>query len=324
MADSGAPESVLVVGGAGFIGSHIAAAFARRGVRVSVLDGFLSESAREANLAPVADRVQLIRARIEEYPDAPDLIRGSSLTVDCMGLTGHHIGMAEPLRDLELNLRSHLVLIEALRKVGGARVIYLGSRGQYGRAGADPITEETQQVPLDPQGVHKLAAEGLFRLYSGRNEFHAVSLRVSNTFGEYQRTRGYDLGMVGSFLRDLLDGRTVTIFGDSSRARSLVYVRDLAEIVVALAARRWEGFDAYNVAGCPVELGTLMDALVAAVGAGAWKVEPFPERLKQIDVGEAFISQDKLVRTLGSVPSTALATALSKTVDYFRSDDRCL
>ena len=205
MAAPGSPGRVLILGGAGFIGSHIAAAFVRRGARVTVVDGFLPDTAaREANLAGLATQVELARTRIEDCPDLMELVREAELAVDCMGLTGHHIGMAEPLRDLELNLRSHVVLIEALRKVRGARVIYLGSRGQYGRGIADPITEETPQMPLDPQGVHKLAAEGLFRVYAHRGYFHAISLRLSNTYGEHQRTRGYDLGLVGGFLRDLL------------------------------------------------------------------------------------------------------------------------
>jgi len=323
MAAPGSPGRVLILGGAGFIGSHIAAAFVRRGARVTVVDGFLPDTAaREANLAGVATRVELVRARIEDCPDLMELVREAELAVDCMGLTGHHIGMAEPLRDLELNLRSHVVLIEALRKVRGARVIYLGSRGQYGRGIADPITEETPQMPLDPQGVHKLAAEGLFRVYAHRGYFHAISLRLSNTYGEHQRTRGYDLGLVGGFLRDLLDGKTVTIFGGASRAKSLVYVRDLADTVVELAAHRCDGFDVYNVAGREVTLGGLLDALVAAMGSGAWRVEPFPEQVRQMDVGEARLSQEKLERALGSVPKTELATAITNTVDYFRNEDR--
>lgn len=318
-----APTRVLILGGAGFIGSHIAAAFVRRAARVTVVDGFLPDTAaREANLAGISMQVELVRTRIEECKHLVELLRQAELVVDCMALTAHHLGMEGPLRDLELNVRSHVVLIEALRKVPGKRVIYLGSRGQYGRATVDAITEETPQVPVDTQGVHKLAAEGLFRVYANRRDFHAVSLRVGNTYGEHQRTRGRDLGLVGGFVRDLLDGKPAKIFGEPSRRKSLVYVRDVAETVVSLSARACQGFNAYNVAGREVTLGDLLDTLVAAVGSGAWAVEAFPEHVKQMDVGEARFSDEKLERALGSLAKTDLATAVTNTVAYFRKEDR--
>jgi nucleoside-diphosphate-sugar epimerase len=311
---------VLVLGGAGFIGSHVAAALVRRDVRVTVLDGFIpGGGAREANLATLGSRIELIRARVEDRADLEAVLREADVVIDCMGFPAHHVGLADPLRDLDLNLRSHVVLIDALRRVRGRLVIYLGSRGQYGRPPAAPVTEETAQVPVDTQGVHKLAAESLFRIYAGRGDFDAISLRLSNTFGEHQRTEGDDLGLVGGFIRDLLAGRTVQVFGDSERTKALLYVRDAAEIAAEAALRiRASGFTAFNVAGSSVTLRQLLDALVAAVGAGGWTVAPFPEHIRQMDSGDAPYPDGRIAQALGSLPQTEVTEALRSTVAYFK------
>jgi nucleoside-diphosphate-sugar epimerase len=324
MASAEAAVRALVLGGAGFIGSHVAAALLRQGVRVTVLDGFLPDSAaRDSNLAPIKGHIRLIRSRVEDCTEFPEVLRDADVVIDCMGLTAHHIGMADPLRDLERNLRSHVVLIEALRLAPGRRVIYLGSRGQYGRAAARPITEETPQIPADVQGVHKLAAESLFRVYADRQAFQVAALRLSNTFGEHQRTDGEDLGLVGGFIRDLLGGRRVEVFGDRARTKALVYVRDLAEIVASMAVRPFDReFSAYNVAGTEVQLGSLLDSLVGEVGAGTWAVAPFPEQVRQMDGGDAPYSDARLRQALGRVPQTDLAEALRNTVAYFKRAQR--
>jgi nucleoside-diphosphate-sugar epimerase len=324
MTSGAVPTRALVLGGAGFIGSHVAAALVRRHVAVTVLDGFLPEGgARTTNLADVAGRIQMIRSRVEDCADLDAVVGEATVVIDCLGLAAHHIGMAEPMRDLELNLRSHLVVIESLRRVRGRRVVYLGSRGQYGRPTGGTVTEDTAQVPVDPQGVHKLAAESLYRIYAERGELEAVSLRLSNTFGEHQRTTGGDLGLVGGFIRDLLAGRTVQVFGDSGRTKALLYVRDAAEITVETAlGLPVERFAAFNVAGTEVTLQQLLDLLVTETGSGAWTVAPFPEHVRQMDSGDAPYSDARLAQALGALPRTDVHDALRTTVAYFKGVGR--
>lgn len=312
-------RAVLVLGGAGFIGSHVARVFAAASHRVVVIDAFLPDSgAREANLREAAGRVQLIRGAVGDVREFDALVAEAQVIIDAMALTAHHVGLDEPERDLEANLASHLRLIRALMNQPGKQVVYLGSRGQYGRVTAPSIDEDTPQVPIDPQGVHKSAAESLFRIYAARWGFHVVSLRLANCFGEHQNTRGRDLGLVGGFIRDLLDGRTVEVFGDATRKKSLVYVRDMAPIVREICALGFSGFTAYNVAGFSVGLGTLLDELVSVIGSGRWTVEPFPQDVKQIDLGEAHFSDARLRGRFGDQRLTPVRQALAATVAYFR------
>jgi nucleoside-diphosphate-sugar epimerase len=312
-------RAVLVLGGAGFIGSHVATACAAASDRVVVIDAFLPDSgAREANLGEAAGRVRLIRGAVADVAELDTLVAESHVIVDAMALTAHHVGLNEPERDLEANLASHLRLIRALMNQPGKPVIYLGSRGQYGRVASARIDEDTPQVPLDPQGVHKSAAEALLRIYAARHGFHVVSLRLPNCFGERQNTRGRDLGLVGNFIRDLLQGRTVEVFGDATRKKSLVYGPDVASIVREISADGFAGFTAYNVAGHSLTLGALLDELIGIIGSGRWTVEPFPKDVRQIDVGDADFSDARLRERLGHPRVTPLRQALASTVAYFR------
>lgn len=311
---------VLVLGGAGFIGSNLARECVARGATVTVIDGFMERTgANIDNLAGVRERIDLVSQRVEQVDGLGKRLAGVDLIIDAMALTAHHVGLADPLYDLELNAASHLHVIRLLRETPGKRVIYLGSRGQYGRVAGETIDEETPQVPVDAQGVSKLAAEQYFRIYSALYQFNIVSLRIPNCYGENQPVSGPDIGLVGSFIRDLLAGKTVEIFASAERTKNVLYGADLARAILEVGAQPLSGFNAYNVAGREVTLGELLDALVGIIGQGGWRVTPFPENIRQMDIGEARLLDDKLCALIGPLPRTELLKALQNTVDFFKN-----
>lgn len=314
-------KQLLVLGGAGFIGSHIAAAFLREGWRVGVIDGLVEGTGgRPENLARVRSDLEFADLqKLEEVPDLPERVRWADCIVDAMAFTGHLVGFQEPLRDLDSNLLSHLALIQALKCCPGKRVLYLGTRSQYGNVPGEWITEDSPCLPVDPQGIHKLAAEHFFRIYGRPNQFDAVSLRLTNCFGPNQRTTG-ELGLVGGFIQDALDDKPIEIFGSAARSRNLLYGPDVARIVLEMACRPWKGFDVFNVGGVETTIEALLNGIFEAAGKGTFTVKPFPEHVKRIDVGEARFSDEKLTRFLGSRERTPLCTALGETVEYFKQN----
>jgi UDP-glucose 4-epimerase len=310
-------RTVLVLGGAGFIGSHVAERFVAAGDRVIVLDGLIAGTGgRLENVQPLlASGVEIVRSDIASAPYLRGLVERSDLVVDTMAWTAHRPALEDPVRDLRLNAESHLHVIRCLP--AGKPVIYLGSRGQYGAAPTATITEETPMTPQDVQGIHKLAAESYYRVFAGLRGFHAVSLRIANCFGERQPTSGDDIGLIGNFVRDLLAGREVSVFGDGRR-RNLVYARDLAGVVQRLGAERFAGFSAFNYAGDAVRIEAIVKLLVEIVGRGGYRVAAMPHDLARIDVGDAHFSDGRLRALMGGLPATDLRRALSATVDYFR------
>lgn len=307
---------VLIAGGAGFIGSAIARRFAALGHPVVVIDGLCARTGgRRRHLAGTSSR--FIEARIEEAPALRTLIDGSQTVVDCMGWTSHVAALSDPLYDEELNLRSHLHLLNATRVGARALFVYLASRGQFGNPPVERISEEAPALPRDVQGIHKLAAELHYRRAAAAKRLDVVSLRLPNTFGPNQPTIGPDIGLVGGFVRTALAGGEIEVYG-ARRQRNLVYAEDVASIVVALREAGVRGFHALNVAGTPVGLAELARAITRAAGRGKVVSRPMPTRIQTIDVGNAPMSQSRLRAIIGRVPATPLATSLDATVEFFR------
>jgi UDP-glucose 4-epimerase len=312
-------RAVLILGGAGFIGSHVAEQFVRAGDRVTVLDGLLpGTGGRRENLRAVLDRIELVPARVEIAGDLEGLVGRSDVIIDAMAWTAHRLAIRDPLRDLELNAASHLSVIRCLSSGAGKKVIFLGSRGQYGRA-EGPITEDTPQRPEDVQGTHKLAAESYYRIYAGLHGFDAVSLRFGNCFGARQPMDGDDIGLIGGFARDLLAGRTVDVYG-ADRRRFLVYAPDVAEVVFQLSDRVPRGFSAFNYAGAAVSIGELGALLAGLAGRGACRLAPMPEELARTDVGDASFDDGRLRAHLDGLPATDLRRALAATMAHLRGE----
>ena len=309
----------LVAGGAGFIGSHVVEKFVQAGHTVTVLDGLLPRTGgRRENLASVTDKIRFIDQPIEKVSDLPALIAEMDVIVDCMGWTCHRLALADPLYDVALNVSSHLPLLQAIEEGSGKLFIYLGSRGHYGNPKVTRINEETAMVPEDVQGVNKLAAESLVRVMAKLKKISALSLRFGNCFGPRQPVLGDDIGLVGSFLRDVLQGRVVELYG-KNRTRPVIYAEDVATAVLQCAEQRpATGFEAFNLAGHDVPLEELLACLIRTAAQGSYTMRDFPEEIKKIDIGNAEFCGDKLRARLGHMQVTSLETSLANTVAYFR------
>ena len=218
---------------------------------------------------------------------------------------------------MQLNIGSHLALINALAHGSDKKVISLGSRVQYGNPKVETITEETPSVPQDVQGTHKQAAESNWQVYSRIKGFDVISLRFGNCFGPRQPTAGEDIGLIGLFIRDLLQGREIELFG-AGRRRPVIYVADVAEAVYLCAQASFHGFHMFNLAGADVVLEDLLELLIREIGQGAYKLREFPPEVKSIDVGNAIFSGQRLETFLGRVPRTSLEAGIKETVGYFQ------
>jgi len=309
---------ILILGGAGFVGSNMAKAFCRKGANVTVIDGLLEGTGgRKENLARSLPEIRFIPDAVQNVSNLGEIIAEQSLIVDAMAWTSHRAALARPGYDLELNAASHIDVIQHLKGAPNAMVIYLGSSGQYGNPQVPVITETTPMVPEDIQGTHKLAAESYYRVYSKLYGFRAVSLRFPNAFGEHQPVTGDDIGLIGSFIRDCLANRTIDVYG-TERKRSVVYVDDVVNIAERVSRASFSGFSAFNISGHHVRIEELARTIIGVVGAGECRVKDLPEDIRAIDAGNAVLSDAKLRGVIGPVDYTALKPALEITAAYVR------
>ena len=280
---------VLVTGGAGFIGSHVADAYLARGDHVWVLDDL--SSGRRENVPSGARFVQM------------DV--GSAAVRDFLGevrfdVVNHHaaqidvrFSVADPAGDARINLLGLLNLAEAAVEAGCQRFVYVSSGGVvYGDPERRPTPETERKLPVSPYGVSKLAGEHYLHYYRQVRGLEYVALRYGNVYGPRQDPHG-EAGVVAIFCDRLLEGRALTVFGDGEQTRDFVFVRD----VVAANLRATdlpprgragggpEGLDgsAFNVGtGVGTSVNRLADALerIAGLHPGRHHVEARPGELR--------------------------------------------
>ena len=215
--------NVLVTGGAGFIGSHVAEAFLARGDRVWILDNL--SSGKRANVPAGAE---LVVSDIGD-PAVRDLFRDARFD-----LVSHHaaqidvrISVADPARDARVNVLGLLNLTEAARETGVRRFLYVSSGGVvYGEPELRPTPESAAKGPLSPYGVSKLAGEHYLHYYRRVHGLDYVALRYSNVYGPRQDPHG-EAGVIAIFSTRLLADTALTIFGDGEATRDYVFVGDV-------------------------------------------------------------------------------------------------
>jgi len=262
------PRKVLVTGGAGFIGSHVADAHLARGDRVWIVDD-LSSGKRE-NLPE--------GAAFHEMDLADPALRDLFQEVG-FDLVNHHaaqidvrISVEDPLKDARVNVLGLLNLLEAARRTGTQRVVYVSSGGViYGEPEERPTPETTPKLPLSPYGVSKLSGEHYLHYYRAIHGLEYVALRYSNVYGPRQDPHG-EAGVVAIFCQRLLAGQEIHIFGDGEQTRDYVYVEDVAHANVRAAELELPqggGLDerAFNVGtGTGTSVNRLADLLEAVSG----------------------------------------------------------
>ncbi|OHD14644.1 MAG: hypothetical protein A2Y41_05915 [Spirochaetes bacterium GWB1_36_13] len=309
---------ILILGGAGFIGSNIAKLFVEQDYKVTIIDGILKNTGgNKINLKAIEKKINFIPKRIEEICNLEEILDSHDLIIDCMAWTSHKAALENPLYDIELNIASHVYYLNKIKSDAKTKIIYLGSRGQYGNPSVKEITEETYMVPEDVQGINKLAAEQYFRLYAKLKNLNIASIRFPNCFGENQPYQSDDIGLIGGFVRDLFQNKKIEVYGDA-RKRYIVYVKDLAKLLINIAKTDIKGFQAFNFSGYQITIEELVVNLIKIIGKGSYEKKELPPEIKAIDIGDALFNDEKIKEIVKEFKLTNLSIALEKTISYFK------
>ncbi|HEX4601186.1 MAG TPA: NAD-dependent epimerase/dehydratase family protein [Gemmatimonadales bacterium] len=312
-------RKVLVTGGAGFVGSHVADAYVEAGYEVTVLDDL---SSGRRHLVPRAAR--FVEADVRA-PAARQLLATGGFT-----LLNHHAAqmdvrrsVEDPVFDGSINLIGLLNLLEGARAGGVGRVVFASSGGVvYGEGAALPLGETAPKLPLSPYGVAKLASEYYLATFAQLYGLEAAALRYSNVYGPRQNTHG-EAGVVAIFARRVLKGEPLTIYGDGDQTRDLVYVKDVAAANLAASERALPPLTdldarAFNI-GTGIE--TTVNALARGMGVAR---QTSPEiRHAAARAGElrrSVLVVDKAARLLGWRPRVTLAQGLELTLQHAAED----
>jgi UDP-glucose 4-epimerase len=313
---------VMVTGGLGFIGSHLARRLVELDARVTIVDALIPDhGGNYFNIHDVADRLAVHEVNLCDGARLVPLVRDQAWIFNLAGQVSHIDSMTRPLDDLEINCRAQLSLLEVCRREArGARILYAGTRQQYGRPQYLPVDESHPQRPTDVNGINKMAGEAYHRLYHDVHGLETASLRLTNTFGPGMLLRHPRQGFLSVFLRRALEGETIQVFGDGRQQRDYTYIDDAVRAFLMLGARAALDGEVYNLGSSEVySVLEIAEMLVAIAGCGRVELVPFPDDRKAIDIGSYRGSYAKLRAAVGWEPTVPVRTGLERTLAYYRA-----
>jgi UDP-glucose 4-epimerase len=311
---------VLITGGLGFIGSHLARRLVREGAVVTLIDSLIPEYGGNLhNVAEIADQVRINISDVRDEHGLRYLLQGQDFLFNLAGQTGHLDSMTDPQTDLEINARAQLSILEACRRYNAEiKVVFASTRQIYGRPAYLPVDEKHPIMPVDVNGINKAAGERYHILYNDVYGIRACALRLTNTYGPHMRVRDARQTFLGIWVRSLVEGHPFEVWEGAQR-RDFTYVDDAVEAFVRAAINKKADGRTFNLGGLEViSLHDLAELLVRVNGGGTFDVKSFPADRKRIDIGD-YYSDDRVIRsTLGWQPRVPLEEGLTRTIAFYR------
>ncbi len=311
---------VLITGGAGFIGSHLARRLVDLGAQVCIVDVMDPDTgANLFNLDQIKERVELIVADINTFSKFKDLIQKQEFMFRLAGQTSHLGGMNDPVKDIEINSVSQVRMLDLCHKFNpGIRIVFASTRQVYGRPQRLPVDENQPLLPIDFNGVSKLAGD-LYHLVSSQvYGLYASVLRMTNVYGPHMRVKDGRQNFIGWWVRQLLERGEIEIYGNGEQLRDLNYVDDVVDAILSCAGS--PAGQAYNLGGEPLRLLDLAQQMIEIHGSGSYRLIPFPEERKRIDIGDYYGDYSKIQRELGWKPRVPLREGLERTLAFYREN----
>jgi len=305
-------SEILVTGGAGFIGSHIADRLLEEGVKVRVLDDL--STGEKKNLAQHQNKksFQFIEGDIRNLELVNKAVRGVDAVIHEAALVSVTRSVEDPLLSNEINVTGTLNLLKASVDAHAKRFVLASSCAVYGDTETLPNHEKLAPKPLSPYAVDKLAAENYAKIFHNVYGLKTVSLRYFNVYGPRQKHGPYS-GVISTFINCFLENKPLTIYGDGEQTRDFVNVKDVVEANMLALTKREAVGEVFNISkGEPITINKLTETLQKIMGKSFLKpvhAEPRPG-----DIKHSYGDITKARRNLGYEPRVQLEKGLSELV----------
>ncbi len=306
---------VLVTGGAGFIGSHIAEALLEQGKSVRVLDNF--RTGKFANIESSADKLEILDADLRDASRVGEAVRGMDVIFHSAAFVSVPQSMDEPQECFDVNVTGTYLLLESARRAGVRRVVLASSAAVYGESDALPLIEETPLQPKSPYALSKIVNEMYADLFTNAFDLEVVALRYFNVYGPRQHPDSMYAAAIPIFANRLLNDKPVIIYGDGEQTRDLINIHDVVRANLIASEHPNAAGKTFNICtGIETRLLDLLDVLYELF-PNASQTEFAPPRVG--DIYRSVGSPQKALDTFGFKPQTSLTDSLKETVHWMRT-----
>lgn len=306
---------VLVTGGAGFIGSHLARALLQQGHTVRIIDNL--RTGLFWRVEPLLSELEWMQADICDPEAAARAVHGMDAVLHQAAIPSVSRSLHDPVASNAANVGGTVTLLQAARLAGVRRFVYAGSSSAYGDTPTLPKVETMRPAPMSPYAISKFAAEQYVRVFAQLGYLETVCFRYFNVFGPMQDPNSAYAAVIPKFARALLNGKPLTLEGDGTQSRDFTYIDNVVQAnLKALDAPGVSG-ELFNV-GCGkrYELNDVIRELAGIIGVQP-EVERLPGRPGDVPHSLADISQAR--QLLGYEPTVDLHEGLQRTVAWLRN-----
>ena len=304
---------ILITGGCGFVGSNlIARLHENENSFIRVID---NESLGRRQWIDEFG-VDFVHGDIRNAEEVARALDGMDAVIHLAADSRVMDSIEDPAHNYDVNVRGTFVLLEAMRRQGVTRIISASTGGAIIGEASPPVNEEMVARPTSPYGAAKLAVEGYLSAYSGSYGFNAVSLRFSNVYGR----RSYHKGsVVATFLKRILHGEAITVYGDGTQTRDYVFADDLCEGIIQAMRTSCSGvFQLGTGIGTPInELIEVIRDIVEP----KYQTKVEYDEFRNGELHRTWCDISKAARTFGYSPQTTLPDGIRETWDWFRRWD---
>lgn len=313
-------KNVLVTGGLGFIGSNLALRLVDLGAAVTLVDSLIPEyGGNDYNIVPIKGKVQINYSDVRDEHSMKYLVQNKDYLFNLAGQTSHLDSMNDPYTDLEINTRAQLFILESCRKNNpDIKIVFASTRQIYGRPQYLPVDENHPLCPVDVNGINKMAGEWYHLLYNNVYNVRSTVLRLTNTYGPRMRVKDARQTFLGIWIRRLIEGKAIHVYGDGLQKRDFNYVDDVTDALLMAAASESANGQVFNLGSDdPISLKETAQLLIDLHGLGTYEIVPFPEQRKNIDIGDYYGNFGKISDQLKWKPKTSLQDGLRMTLEYY-------
>jgi len=273
------------------------------------------------NIADIRDKVSVNICDVRDSHAMEYLLKGQDYLFNLAGQTSHMDSMSDPHTDLAINATAQLSILEACRKINpDIKIVFASTRQLYGKPDYLPVDEKHPIRPVDVNGINKLAGEWYHLLYNNVYGIRACALRLTNTYGPGMRVKDARQTFLGIWIRLLLEGMPIKVFGDGLQLRDFNYVDDCVDALLLAGASVQTNGKVYNLGSAEViSLKDLADKMISLGFGGNYELVPFPEERKAIDIGVYYSDFSLIASELGWSPKIGLDDGLGQTIHYYKS-----
>ena len=314
-------KNILVTGGLGFIGSNLARKLLKLGSKLTLVDNLFAQYGGNLfNIHDIHDQVSVVLCDVRDSEAMTRVLKGKDYLFNLAGQTSHLDSMLDPQTDLEINAAAQLAILESCRKVNPKiKIVFASTRQLYGVPDYLPVDEGHPIRPVDVNGINKLAGEWYHLLYNKVYGIRACALRLTNTYGPGMRVKDARQTFLGIWVRSLIEGAPIKVFGDGLQLRDFNYVDDCVSALLFAGASEATNGKVYNLGSKEVlGLKSVAEKMINIYQEGSYEIIPFPPERKAIDIGDYYSDFSLIQKELGWTPKVSMDEGLAQTLNYYK------